>query len=111
MVQGSRTSAKTWCMANGAGHEMLRQRNRLVQGSAERQVRRQRRGKGASGSMRVTPGDSRRRVVCKDLSVVHEIDNLLGIDVTAGDDDVGWTKRPDTARRFASILFGSDGDA
>ena len=111
MVQRSRTSAKTWCVANRAGHEMLRQWNRLVQRSAERQVRRQRRGKGASGSVCVTPGDPRRRVVCEDLSVVHKVDDLLGIDVTPGDDDVDRAERPDTARRFASILFGSDRDA
>ena len=71
MVHRSRPSAKAWRMPNGAGHEMLRQRNRLVQRSAERQMRRQRRGKSASGSVRMTPGDSRGRVVRENLSVVQ----------------------------------------
>src|SRR5258706_11258879 len=74
-------------------------------------MRRQRRGEGASGSMCMTPGDAGRCVVCEALSVVHEIDDLFRIEMTAGDDDVGRTERPYTARRLASILLGSDGDA
>ena len=72
-------------MANRAGDVMLRQRNRLVQRSAEGQVRRQRGGKRAAGSVRMAPGDARGRVVGEDLAVVEINDAIdTGADAAPG---------------------------
>ncbi len=104
MVHRSRAAAEPWRVPNSARDVFLRERNRLVQRTADGQVRRQRGGEGTAGSMCMPPGDSVDRVASEHVAVIDKIDDAIFGRVSSGDHDIDRPERQDAPRRFPAIF-------
>src|SRR5215475_4762771 len=111
MIHRSRAPAQPGRVPDGPRHIVLRERHRLVERTSKCELRGQRRRKRAPGTVSVPAGDPFGLVLREDLSVVDQIDNPIGAEVTAGDDDVHRAELKEATGGFPAILLSSNRDS
>ena len=95
-------------VANRAGDVVLREGHCFVKRLAEREVRSERRGKRASGSVRVPALDARGAILDETVPVIHEIDDVRAREVAALEDDGRRAKLQHPPRGLTPIFVAAD---
>src|SRR5688572_16179846 len=102
MFHRSVSLSETGRRANGTRHVLLRLRDRILQWMAERKMRGEGGGEGATGAMGAASGHPFGTEFDESTPVVQQVDDIRRGHVSALDDDGSRAQCDDSARRFAT---------